>query len=295
MGEAKRRAKADPSFGKPQSGLVISAPIEINGDSVLIKTASPDLQELRASLLYWDKLAWPTNNMFFMGGGADMDYLESAKVLTRPRYAFSGMGADILIRVQTEALLELDKKEPGVWSLSQGENSILIKSGALTQGNGIALELYAAIPVPDRAVPLAEVLEFRLKRYDELQSLRVEIDGLVETINSSQDPKEELEKCLNRIDQKCAAAVRVGSEWQFPVRLSNLKTSLDLKPFSMVRDGLAVYLGATALGATSTLVTSLTGAAAMASIKIAGDFGWRGLKDRTNPYRYVSQFHKELF
>jgi hypothetical protein len=295
MGEAKRRAKADPSFGKPKRGLVISAPIEINGNSVLIKSTSPDLQELRASLLYWDRLAWPTNNAIFIDGGADINYLEGAKILARPRYAFSGQGADILVRTQTEALLDLDKEEPGIWSLSQGENSILVKSGALTQDNGIALELYRAIPVPDKDVPLAEVLEFRLKRYDELQSLRVEIDGLVETVNSSQDPKEELEKCLHRIDQKCAAAIRVGSEWQFPVRLSNLKTSVDLKPFSMVRDGLVAFLGATALGATSAFIASLTGAAAAASIKITGDFGWGGLRDRTNPYRYVSQFHKELF
>jgi hypothetical protein len=295
MGEAKQRAKTDPSFGKPKRGLVISPPIEINGSAVLIRSSSPDLQELRASLLYWDKLAWPTNNAIFIEGGPDINFLATAKILTRPKYAFSGQGGDILVRTQTEALLDLDKNEPGVWSLSQGENSILIKGGNLTQDNGVALELYKAIPVPDKDVPLNEVLEFRHKRYDELQSLRFEIDELVKTIDSSQDPKAELERCLRRIDQKCAAAVRVGSEWQFPVRLSNLKTSFDLKPFSVVRDGLVAFLGATALGATSTLVATLTGASVASSIKITGDFGWQGLRDRANPYRYVSQFHKELF
>jgi hypothetical protein len=297
MGEAKRRAQSDPSFGKPKRGLVISAPIEITGDTVRLKSGHPDLQELRASLLYWDKLAWPTNRAIYIGGGPDIEFLETAKILTRPQYSFSGLGSDILVRAQTEALLELDKKEPGVWSLSQGENSILVKGGTLTQDEGVALELYRAVPVPDKDVPLNEVLEFRLKRYAELQSLRLEIDELVKTINASQDPKADLERCFPRIDQNCAAALRVGSEWRFPVKLSNLKTSFDLKPFSVVRDGLLGFLGATALGATSTLVASLTGAsaAAAASVKITADFGWQGLKVRDNPYRYVSQFHKELF
>src|SRR6202044_3129242 len=122
------------------------------------------------------------------------------------------------------------------------------------QGNGLALELYRAIPVPDKDMPLNEVLEFRRRRYDELQSLRLEIDKLVQEINASQDPKAELETCLLRIDEKCAAAVRVGSEWQFPVRLSNLKTSFDLKPFAAIRNGLVAFLGATPLGATSAVV-----------------------------------------
>jgi hypothetical protein len=295
MGEAKRRAAVDPSFGKPKRGLIISAPIEISGDSVLVKSGGPDLQELRASLLYWDKLAWPTNNLIHMDGGPDIGFLKSAKILVRPNYAFSGRGSDALVRAQIETLLVLDKQEPGAWALSHGENSILVSGGTLTQGHGVALELYRAIPVPDKDVPLNEVLEFRLKRYEELHSLRLEIDELVKTINLSEEPTAELEKCLQRIDQKCAAAIRVGSEWQFPVRLSNLKTSFDLKPFSVVRDGLVAFLGATALGATSAVVAGLTGAAALVSVKITGDFGWQGLTARDNPYRYVSQFHKELF
>jgi hypothetical protein len=275
--------------------LVISAPIEINGNSVFIKSINPDRQELRASLLYWDKLAWPTTGAIQIGGGFDIDFLERAKVLTRPKHALNGTGADILTRAQIETLHDLDLKEPGAWSLSQGENSILVKGGTLTQGNGVALEFYRAIPVPDKDVPLEEVLEFRRKRYDELQSLRLEIDGLVQEVCASQDPKAELERCLHRIDQKCAAAIRVGSEWQFPIRLSNLKTSFDLKPFLAIRDGLVAFFGATALGATSAVVAGLTAAAAAPSVKISGDFGWQGLKDRVNPYRYVSQFHKELF
>ncbi|UWU89412.1 DUF6236 family protein [Bradyrhizobium sp. CB1015] len=295
MGEARRRAAADPTFGKPKRGLIISAPVEITGDSVLINSGSPDLQELRASLLYWDKLAWPTNNSIFIGGGPDIEFLEQAKVLIRPTYRFAGSGAAALIRAQAETLLNLDTREPGVWALSQGENSILVRDGILSQANGVALELYDAIPVPDKGVPLNEVLEFRLKRYDELQGLRLEIDGLVEKISASKDPPTELENCRRHIDEKCKAAIRVASEWQFPVRLSNLKASFDLKPLSMLRDGLVAYAGAVALGATSALAAALTGATALSSLKITGDLGWQGLKARTNPYRYVSQFHRELF
>jgi hypothetical protein len=298
VGEANRRKASEPTYGKPKRGLVLSVPIEINDGHVFIRSGVPDPQELRTSLLYWDQLAWPTNNAIHIPGGPDIEFLETVKVLTRSPHNFhnfSGNPADIVMQSFTQAFEDLDKNSPDLWALSQGENSLLVKSGNTTKEEGIAIELYRAIPVPDRDVPLNEILEFRHKRYDELTLLRAEIDQLIVSINSSQDPKAELENSLRRIDEQCAAVLRVGSEWQFPVRLSNLKTTLDLKPFSVLRDGLTTFLISSALGATTAVVAGLTGVAAASSLKIVGDFGWKGLRSRTNPYRYVASFHKELF
>jgi hypothetical protein len=300
MGEAKRRAAKDPSFGKPKRGLIVSCPMAIDGARLTIKSSSLDPQELRSSLLYFDKLAWPTNKAIHVGGsGPDVDFLSAAKVLELPHVTLIGsFGVEAVVFAQAQALRDLDEKNPGTWAIAQGENSLLVKNGTLTDKGGLALELYRAVPVPDKDVPLNEILEFRLKRYDELQALRNEIDRLVSEINASEDPKATIEDVLYRIDRECSAAIRVCSEWQFPVRLSSLKTSFDLKPFAMVRDGLGAYVGATALGTTAVLTAALVGAAAAAatvSLKITPDFGWRGLKDRSSPYRYVSRFHKELF
>jgi hypothetical protein len=297
MGEAKRRAAKDLSFGKPKRGLIISCPIEVGRDSFSIRSSELDPQELKGSLLYFDKLAWPMNNIIRTGSGhPDVDFLLSAKILERPAIQLSGtFGSNLMSVTQTLALDQLDVKEPGVWSIAQGENSVLLNEGALTQQAGIALELYRAVPVPDKDVPLNEILEFRAKRYDELQALRIEIDRLVAEINGSGDPEAALTEALLQIDEKCSDAIKVCSEWQFPVRLSTLKTSIDLKPFAMVRDGIIAYLGATALGTTTALTAALVSVSSAASLKITPDFGWRGLRNRSSPYRYVSSFHKELF
>ncbi|QHO76875.1 hypothetical protein ACH79_33795 [Bradyrhizobium sp. CCBAU 051011] len=218
--------------------------MQIEGTRLSIKSTSLDAQELRSSLIYFDKLAWPTNNAIHVGGsGPDVDFLSAAKVLELPNVFLSGsFGVEVLILAQAQALRDLDEKNPGTWAIAQGENSLLVKDGTLTDKGGLALELYRAVPVPDKEVPLNEILEFRLKRYDELQALRNEIDRLVSEVNASEDPKATLEEALLRIDEGCSAAIRVCSEWQFPVRLSSLKTSFDLKPFAIVRDGLAAYV-----------------------------------------------------
>ena len=297
MGEAKRRKSIDPAYGKPKRGLVISSPTELRANgSVFIKTTALDAQELRASLLYWDQLAWPANSAMFIGSNADAKFLEDAKVLIRPHYAnVSGSGNLILASVQEQAFQDLDAQHPGLWAIGQGENSLLIEHNRLTADDGISFELFSAIPVPDKDVPLNEVLEFRFRRYDELRALRAEIDALAKAIAASEDPKDEVVIRLNELDQRCAAAIRVCSEWQFPVRFSNLKTSLDIKPFAVLRDALIALGGAYALGVSAALAAGVVGAHAASSLKVTGDFGWKGLTKRDNPYRYVSQFHKELF
>jgi len=297
MGEAKRRKKLDPSYGKEKRGLVISAPIEISGSSIRVKSTNLDAQELRFSLLFWDKLIWPSNSGIFIQSGPDAEFLEKAKILTRPHFQLSGNGSDIIIAAQLKAFEAADAQEPGRWAMAQGENSILVAQQRLIAEGGMLVELHRAVPVPDKDVPLNEILEFRLRRYSELHRLRVELDTLLQEINSSADPHTMLQQCMTKIDSSCADAIRVSKEWRFPVRLTNLKASLDLKPFSVIAGGIAGYIGTSALAETSAAIGAIAGVAAAShsALKISADFGWRGLRDRTNPYRYVSQFHNELF
>ncbi len=93
MGEAKRRAASDPNFGKakpPKLGLVVSPPIEIQGTSLHVRSSNLDPQELRYSILLWDSLVWPSSRAIYMSSGPDEAFLESAGILTRPDYSFSG-------------------------------------------------------------------------------------------------------------------------------------------------------------------------------------------------------------
>jgi Family of unknown function (DUF6236) len=158
MGEAKRRQASEVNYGKtPKAGrgLVVSCPIEINGSNFTLRSSDLDPQELRMALLFWDRLAWPTSNFIHVEGGNDSKFLIEAGVLIRPAIQFTGfMGTGALIAAQALAYRRLEEASPGGWAIAQGENSMLIKHGAIQEGRGAYVELIRAIPVPDKEVPL---------------------------------------------------------------------------------------------------------------------------------------------
>ena len=80
---------------------------------------------------------------------------------------------------------------------------------------------------------------------------------------------------------------------------ADVKASFDWRPFQTLAGAIAGYTTADALSLpiTTSILASLGGAATATApaLKVAGDFGWRALRPRQGPYRYVSQFHNELF
>jgi hypothetical protein len=273
--------------------------VEIEGTRVSIRSSNLDPQELRFALLFWNRLVWPSSRAIYLASGPDEQFLEQAGILSRPEYTFLGDGAQGLARTHVHALIDLDSREPGQWSLAQGENSLLLKDNLLERDVGVLLELQRAIPVPDKDVPLNEILEFKNRRKDELQLLRAELDGFVAAINQAEDKAAELENHVAKVDAACVDVLRVSREWQFPVRLTNLKASVEFRPLVTAAGGMAAFaLGtANALPMSAAVLAGISGAVAASTpaLKLSGDFGWRGLKRRLGPYRYVYQFHNELF
>lgn len=299
MGEAKRRKACEPDFGKPKAprrGLVVCPPLEIKGSRLYIGSSNLDPQELRCALLLFDDLVWPSSRTILLASGPDEQFLERVGVLTRPDYTFNGDAVHALAKAQSQAFIDLDARDSGRWSLAQGKNSLLLHEQLLVRDAGALLELQRAIPVPDRDVPLNEVLEFKQRRHDELQRLRDELDGFLAAINHADDKAAELRKHVTIIDSACTDALKVSREWQFPVRLANYKVSFDLRPFVPLIAGVTAY-HVSELASSSAILAGIGGAlgAAGSVLKLTGDFGWRGLKRRLGPYRYVYQFHKELF
>jgi hypothetical protein len=239
MGEAKTRKKTDSNFGRvPKSanhrGLVVSNPLEINGSKLVSKSSNLDPQELRFALLFWDRLVWPSSRAVHFASGPDEVFLESTGVLTRPEYTVYGDVAQGIARGQIQAYRDLELSEPGVWAIAQGENSFLLKDGLAFNEEGVLVELHRAIPVPKHDVPLAEVLEFRRRRRDELLLLRHQLESFASDIEGSADRSFALHTRVLELDKACANLLRVGKEWKFPVHLSNLKASFSLSPYKFL-------------------------------------------------------------
>lgn len=308
MGEAKRRKSDDPTFGRwpknlmeTSKGIVVSSPVNLDSGAISIQGGGLDAQELRHWLLFWDGLAWPASNLIYVTGGPDETFLEQAGVLSRPRMVMSGSfsGFDIVSEPHLAAFKNLDDKEPGKWCLATGERSFNWAQMPLSETNTAVLELYRAIPVPNKDVPIAEVLEFKQRRRDEIKRLRAEIDLYVAGVHNADDPYATLAARAADIERACADLLRVGHEWKFPVRLTDLKASIEFKPGDVILK--AIEVGAIAhfafnMGTVGAMLGGMLGVTLGSGLKLSGVLQKsERISPRSTPFQYVHSFHNEIF
>ncbi len=297
MGESKHRKATDSNYGKSSAkirGLIISPPIEIDGETIYVRDSTLDTQELRSSLLYWDKLTLPVSSIVYVGGGTEADFLESCGILDRRRHSLNGSGAESLIIAQAMTLRDLELESPGAWSIGGGQNSLLIKSKVAIPEQGSLLQLYNAIPVPKEDTPLSDILEFKNKRTSELLAFREYMDQLSKEISSSADSVDELNNKLKLLDEACSNLVKTTKEYQLPIYISNLNASLNFD-YKIVGVAAAVWAGCKTLGmstTTSTIATITSTAASMISLK--SDIKFRSLKRPASPFKYAYYIQRDL-
>lgn len=318
MGESRYRKLHDPTYGTvPKSstatqgqrdvhsptqavpelriherGLVISSPMDIDiATNSVISSGGLDTAALRADLLFWDRLVWPQNG-FFGYNSPEVDFLEQAGVLFRPRIPFSGAVADIVYNSHMTGFRQLDAREPGKWALAGGANSLLTRRGDVAEGRGVLLRLIRAVPVPDVAVPLEDVLEFRNHRRDEMLCLRSELEQFYESVISAEDQDFALTRFAEKIDAACVDILKVSKERRFPVRLADLSPSVNLKAVAVGAVSWLVAKGAGLDNMTALAAVGTTGLLSMIDVK-AG-LGLNRSSVRSSPYRYVVHIHNEL-
>lgn len=300
MGEAKRRKEHDPYYGKPAAkmrGLIINNPVSVTLRSNLVQNQGPfDPIDLRASLFYWDRLMWPQNRIVRIDGEDEIDYLESAGILYRPFIDVEGDYSRALIESQAISLSNAEAREPGVWSIGGGINSIHITERALAPDRGVQIALTNAIPIPSAQVPLAEILEFKARRRPELLAFRAHVEEMTQEISSSSDSLDALKRKLQEVDLACADLFKTSKEWQLPIYLSDVKMSMNMDFAKSIEKGEKAWasLDKMGFGETGKLVGA-TLAGATSFISLTPGFGFRGIKRPASPYKYLYLAQRELF
>jgi hypothetical protein len=250
-----------------------------------------DTELIRFFLLFWDKLDWPENSFISIGGPDDhVQFLIDTGVIMRSRASGSikGNGAEILKFCHVGAFNELDKKYPGQWSLAKGEGSISFDDSNLEQGRGVLVELHHAIPVPSADVPFQEILEFKLKRQDELLQLRAHLEDLYQAIISAPDMMLAKSTQLQRLDRAIAEHVKAISETGFNLRISGLCANLNVER-SLV--GLLASI-ASAANDLSLANAALNGIAATLSLSVGAEL--RNHRISSTPFEYVGSMHRQF-
>jgi hypothetical protein len=271
-----------------ERGLAISMPVTI--DATQFRGGGGlDEQELRFSLLFWDKLGFPQNNIVMFRDN-NADFLESVGVLKKTMVRIpipTGQLniAEKFLEAHLAAYRLLDEEEPGVWSFGAGKNSVSFPERELEQGRGVLVRLYEAIPVPEKDVPLQDILEFRAKYRDELLALRYHLDTIYQRILNAGDGQLALHSEIGSLEKVIVDYLKVAKGARFPFINASMDASLNIP--GAVALGLATY--SAGLG----MVTSLIAGAA--AITVSPSVSLKNHQASPTPFRYISSFHKRVF
>ncbi|TCJ25510.1 hypothetical protein E0X81_06525 [Halomonas sp. GDM18] len=298
MSQSSIRKKSDPLYGiVPQSerfhGIIISSPMEINGTTLNIKSSNIDPIELRFSLLFWDKLIWPSSKAIYLSSSPDEEFLESTGILERPSFTVYGDGAQGLLKTQINAYNHYEENFPGSWSLAQGERSLTADSSTFQDNGGACLELLRAIPIPKEEVHFEDILIFKEKRNIELSILRYKISTMAKRIEKSELKEEETKKCIEEIDKACADLITCSREWQCPIYLSDMNMSFNFNPVSFFSAASLGYDTMKGFGAPAAFASAAAMGAA-STININDGIKFRSTKRTLSPFRYGYQIQHEL-
>ncbi len=301
MGEARQRKMNDPLFGKVGRdqhfrGVVLTNPMRIDGERVQLNGGLHP-EELRYALLFWDQLVWPSSRMVHIEGDDDAKYLESAGVLKRPDYSVNGCAAQGLLAGVLAAHQDLSRENPRAWALLEGPNSISFDREGAGRPRGLGVDLVKCIPVPAGDVPLAEILEFKHRRRDELLLLRAELERLNSLALLSNDPEEFIYLAMQEIDKATRDVLAVSREWQFPVALADKRIEFapDLTK-AAANAATAAAVNTLLLEAIMPLSSAVlsSGAAVVSQFKLSATPKFVGVRRSLGPYAYAYRIHREL-
>jgi len=281
----------DIDLGYAERGIIISNPMRIDGSSVSIDSTDVDQDELRRALLFWDRLIWPSTSGIYIDGGPDMDFLVGEGKLLRPNFLVNGDCAIGLSMAFSETFRILEHRAPGQWIMSGGVNSLKYHGRGVEEGRGVFADLINAIPIPDRTMPLEDIIIFRSKREPEVIALRTAIEELYQNWKNSEDKDNQFKLALTKIDLASVDMVRVAREGNHPFQMSSWKVSFNATP-DIVRAA-AGFLSASGPLELGTLASLFAGAVS-STISVGSGIGLRTAKT-DSPFQYVATIESKLY
>lgn len=246
----------NPEISKPYS-IFLSPPARFDGQT-LILTSDIDPFELRRAALFWDDLVWPRSQIMNLLSSSDEKRLEAANVLRRPQcgtefldlakyfdvntgaelsrmegaphtqgnFIISGPEAYLWVKEHVNEFRKMDADQSRRYLMATGENSLYLEPRFFPPDRGARLVLARAIPVPDREMPIDEVLEFKRRRQAEILDLNDKLDEFYRYISLSDHPEAELLRLLDVIDRRCLNVYNAAKESKWEFRMTDWDISV---------------------------------------------------------------------
>lgn len=173
--------------------------------------------------LYWDKLVSPTTNQIHLGVPYESDLIDSG-ILIRPRFSYMSISGSELVGIQADihakTMSNLVNESPDVeWRMHFLGEEVNIPDSYSTEGDTLKFELAKLLPVPQKGVHIAEILEFKERRKPELLSLHAYLDELYFEIRESCDFNLSRAKALSGLKSAIVDLEKLNNEgWKSPLR-----------------------------------------------------------------------------
>jgi hypothetical protein len=124
--------------------------------------------------------------------------------------------------------------------LGLSRDKLFSTKNELERGPIVELELHQAIPIAIADEPLEKILEFKIKRQDELQHFRHAMDGFYLTVINSRDILRAKSYVIEQIDLSLCDLSRVMNESRLKYFLSNTNITVNFPEPSEIAKNVAI-------------------------------------------------------
>ena len=284
---------------------IVSLPSEVNStdDNVEFKIGNIlSTIDLNYFALYCDELIIPSNALLHIGIEGEEQFIQ-AGFLSRPYFQLKPgryKNPDIASMYSDDQTKFLDikrREDPGSdWRMNIIGNSFRLseKNGELKRS--FRVELLRMLPVPESNIHIQDILDFKLKRRDELKAFSNYLDELYLEVASSGDFNLSRAKAFSKLQQSISDLEKLNAEgWRSPIRF-------DTSALFEANNG-DLIAGASALYSIwEAHQGNLTGAISAGIVAVIGQ-GFARLKPCIQSVRrkpgeniaYLSSAHKESF
>lgn len=169
----------------------------------------------------------------------------------------SVLSPESVLAMTFEAFEALEAREPAQWivALSEGSASPFDRSNLV---DSFRIRLHNALPLPDREVPLDDVLGFKARRRSELLALRHYIDEISLDVAANPDTPLAERLALNKFNVALADWSQAMREPNWKKIIANFSLDASLLP-GMMAAGTTLATGATLLAAAAVGLSTTIG------------------------------------
>ncbi len=217
---------------KMDRGIIAAPGIIIPLDQGFRMERSISAEEIRYYVMYWDKIVIPGNNLIYITIPEEEQLLAEGAI-SRPRVVYQGSfsGDQItaaMLYCQSLVAEKLLPERSTDWVVHQIGNEAAFPSGLSGERNVIRVALAGALPVPEAETPIADILEYKERRRDELHDLHDALDEMYLSILSTPDHDLATKKTVARLKESISNLESASSERFQKSRKYDLEVQLNL-------------------------------------------------------------------